>query len=537
MRHASRPNYQATNFANITPGAPPRSVLNRSRNYKTTFDAGFLIPIYVEEVLPGDTVSCRPRMFARMATPIFPVLDNLYLESWFFFVPNRLVWSNFKKFMGEQANPGDSTSYTIPQLVSPTNGFARGGVADYMGIPPLATTGTTHSVNALPFRAMNLIYNEWFRDQALQNSVTVNTGDGPDAESTYALLRRGKRKDYFTSSLPYPQKGDAVVLPLGTTAPVNFTLSTTNRPQFQNAAGTKWGSLEAATSVTDPTLKLEAGAGTFTGGEDLYWKQLGFSAATDLSTATAATVNQLRTAFQLQRLAEAEARGGTRYTEWVRTIFGVTSPDARLQRPEYLGGGSINISVNPVPVTGMNDSETRPIGNLGGYATASGTTGNWTFSSTEHGFIIGLACVRADLNYQQGTHRMWNRLTKADHYVPQLAHLGEQAVLNKEIYTDGTSADNDVWGYQERWSEYRYAPNIITGKLRTSDPLALDSWHLAQSFTTRPALNDTFIKETPPMSRVIAVTGEPHFIMDVYFEQKSARPMPTFSVPGMIDHF
>lgn len=528
-RASHKPNHT---FANIPSAEIPRSVFNRSRNYKTTFDAGYLIPIYVEEVLPGDTVTMRPTLFARMATPIFPVLDNIYLDSFFFFVPNRLVWTNFKKMMGEQANPGDSTSYTIPQLVSPTGGFARGGVADYMGIPPLATSGTTHSVNALPFRGMNLIYNEWFRDQALTNSVTVPTGDGPDAESTYPLLKRQKRKDYFTSALPAPQRGNAVTVPIGTSAPISVSTTNFNTGLVRKAAD------HAIDTAATSGLQRVSTTGLFqsTAGTNSIYDPNGTLIA-DLSTATAATVNQLRTAFQLQRLAEREARGGTRYTEWVRSMFGVTSPDARLQRPEYLGGGTINVSVNPVPVTGMNDSETRPIGNLGGYVTAMGSPDSFMFSATEHGFILGFAMVRAELNYQQGTHRMWNRLTKADHYVPALAHLGEQAVLNKEIYTDGTSADNDVWGYQERWSEYRYAPNLVTGKLRTSDPLALDSWHLAQHFTTRPALNTTFIEENPPFARVIAVTGEPHFIMDCYFQQKTARAMPTWSVPGMIDHF
>lgn len=523
---------QSHAFATIPKAEIPRSTFKRSHNVKTTFDAGYLIPFFIDECVPGDTIKLKATLFGRMTTPLYPLMDNMYLDVFWFSCAERLLWTNFKKMMGEQDNPADSTSFIMPVVTSPANGFARLGLEDYFGIPPLHSNGTggaTMSVRASWHRMYSLVWNTWFRDENLQNSVTVPTGDGPDASTTYTLLRRSKRKDYFTSSIPWPQKGTAVVLPLGTTAPVNLT--PTAAPTFWNKAPSTdvFGPLVGGTG--DPgsvTINYDNSAGQ---AGDLEWKTFGFTAVTDLATATAATINQIRTAFQIQRLYERDARGGTRYPEQILAHFGVTSDDARQQRPEFLGGGTLNINFNPVPHT---DADT---GMLGAFGTVVGGIPTVMKSFTEHSVIMGLVMVRADLNYQQGVNRMFHRSTKVDFYWPALAHLGEQAVLSKEIYTDGTAGDNDVWGYQERWAEMRYKPNIITGKLRSSDPLALDAWHLAQNFASRPLLNASFIVEDPPVDRVVGVPSEPDFILDGHIEFIHVRPMPTYSVPGLVDHF
>jgi hypothetical protein len=473
----------------------------------------------VEETLPGDTFNVNMTAFARMATPIFPIMDNVYMDTHFFAVPVRLIWDNWKKFNGEQVDPGDSIDYTVPTMTAPGAGYSNQTLHDYFGIPTLV--GNLEH-NSLWHRAYNLIYNEWFRDQNLQDSVIVDKGDGPDTYTNYTLLKRGKRHDYFTSCLPWPQKGDAVNLPLGTTAQIATDVTTgtdlgvysTQYSQFYKlgfGAGTK---LEI-----DGTGAVEA--------DRLY---------ADLSTATSATINQLREAFQIQKLLERDARGGTRYTEIVKSHFGVTSPDARLQRPEYLGGGSTPVNVTPIEQTSSTDA-TSPQGNLAAMATASITNHGFTKSFTEHCVILGLVSVRADLTYQQGLNRCFSRQTRYDFYWPALSHIGEQAVLNKEIYADGSAADENVFGYQERYAEYRYKPSMITGKFRSNDAQSLDAWHLSQEFSSLPGLNSTFIEENPPLDRVIAVPSEPHFIFDSYISMKCARPMPVYSVPGKIDHF
>lgn len=520
-----------------------RSTFNRSHGVKTTIDSGYLYPIFADEVVPGDSIRLTPRVFGRMATPLFPVLDNMYVQTFFFFVPLRLLWDNFQKFMGEQDNPGDSTAFLTPQVISPTGGFARGGMLDYLGVPPLATPPTTHSVNAWWCRAYNLIYKEWFRDQNLIDSPDILKDDGPDPESSYPLRRRAKPHDYFSSALPWPQKGGAVSVPIGTTAPVDFTF--TGSPQLGNnltvASQTAYGNLEseltAPGAAASPLVQINNNGGNWADGVPAYWRDLGFTGAADLAAATAATVNQLRTAFQLQIALERDARSGTRYTEIVRGRFGVISPDARLQRPEYLGGGRLNVSVNPVPNTAVG------VGNLGAFATVNGVAPTIVQSFTEHGVILGLVQVSADLNYQQGTNKMFHRRTRDDFYWPEYAHLGEQAIESREIYINGVgdpnlgTGDYSVFGYQERYAEMRYKPSVVTGKLRSSDPGTLDSWHLALSFGTRPELNQTFIEDQPPFSRVIAVPSEPQFIVDGFFDYYHTRPMPTYSVPGLIDHF
>lgn len=511
----------AHQFSQIPRAEIQRSSFNRSHGYKTTFDSGYLVPFYIDEVLPGDTFNLKCTLFARLATPIVPFMDNMFMETFFFFVPNRLLWDNWQKFNGEQENPDDSTDFLIPTIKN-TGSFTVGGIADYFGIP----TGVNNlEVNALPFRAYNLIYNEWFRDENLQDSLPVEKGDGPDDVANYKLVRRGKRHDYFTSSLPWPQKGPGVEIPLTGNAPI-----IQDRPVSSIPTGLGIGDISNPLS----SYRLNV-SGDFVYANPSFSNN-NYKLVADLSSVTSATINSLRQAFQVQRLYERDARGGTRYTEILRAHFGVVSPDARLQRPEYLGGSSSPININPVQQTSASDS-TTPQGNLAAYGLTSSKIHGFTKSFVEHGYIIGLVNVRADLTYQQGLQRMWFRQTRFDFYWPVLAHLGEQAVLNKEIYAQGTAADDDVFGYQERYAEYRYYPSLITGKFRSTYAQPLDMWHLSQKFDSLPTLSAQFIEDNPPVSRVIAIQDEPQFLLDTYFSLNCVRPMPVYSVPGLVDHF
>lgn len=515
-------------FSRVPKAEIQRSSFDRSFTHKTMFDSGYLVPIFRENVLPGDTHSLSVSSFCRLSTPLRPVMDNLYMDLHFWFVPWRLIWTNFRKFMGEQDNPGDSTTYLIPQMTSPTDGPAVGSLSDFLGIPTVGqvASGKTLTFNSFYHRCYNLIYNECYRDQNLQNSITVDKGDGPDTYSNYALLKSGVRHDYFTSALPSPQKGSAATIPLGTSARIAHDA---------NDAGelSVWSTVNGAyKKLTADTVSVEASNTTGSSANRLY---------ADLSSATAASVNLFRQAVQIQRFLEMDARGGTRYTELIQSHFHVTSPDFRLQRPEYLGGGTTNVNFYPVPQTSATGATgtTTAQGSLAAMAVQSGTGNGFTKSFTEHGFILGIARVRAELTYQQGLPREFSYQTKYDLYWPTFAHLGEQTILNKEIYaTDDTATqDTNVFGYQERYAEYRYRPSMVTSKYRSTASGTLDVWHFARKFTSLPTLGDTFIKEAPPVDRIVAVNTEPQFYADFHFRFRSARPMPMYGVPGFIDRF
>lgn len=511
-------------FSEVPSAEIPRSMFNRSHGHKTTFDADWLVPILVDDVIPGDTYNVSVQHFARIGSPfIHPLMDNLYLETFYFFVPYRLLWDNWEKFMGARTDPSDSIDYTIPKVSSNTGkNLATSGtheeLCNYLGLPYNTNVDMTE-FSALPFRAYNLIYNEWFRDQNLQDSLPVSTGDGPDAgSSAYNLKKRGKRHDYFTSSLPWPQKGDAVDLPLAGQAPIQYVEGGADLT-IQNPSGT-W------VDMTSSGTKLIAGVAD-PSGDQLY---------ADMTAVSGATINDLRLAFQTQRLLERDARSGTRYNEMILAHYGVTVPDFRVQRPEFLGGGSSIINTHEVPNT--SDTATADQAELSAYGTSAGNHG-FTQSFVEHGVIIGLANVRGDITYSQGAERYWFKDTRYDFYFPVLSMIGEQSVLNREIYYQNAAADEQVFGYQERYAEYRYKPSRVSGLFAVDHSAGLDSWHLSEDFSVLPTLGDTFIQSSTggPLDRAITVTSEPHIICDFFFDMKCARPMPTWGVPGNLDRF
>ena len=518
-------------FSEVPRADIPRSSFNRSHGHKTTFDADYLVPILIDDVIPGDTFNVNCSFFARLATPLYPIMDNLYLETFYFFVPYRLLWTNWEKFCGAQDDPGDSIDFTVPAISAATTSTwcdpasYDGTLPDYMGLPMVSSIDLSE-ISAMPFRAYNLIWNEWFRDQNLQNSVTVDVDDGPDATGNYTLLKRGKRHDYFTSCLPWPQKGTAVATPLGTTAPIMLDGATTGDTAgvYVSDSDTVIRSLEVNTTQVE--------VDTATTATDLL--------VADLSSASAATINEIRLAFQTQRLLERDARSGTRYNETILAHFGVTVPDFRVQRPEFLGGGSSPINITPVAQTTYQGTPTQPDakGSLAGFGTVSGQHG-FTKSFVEHGLIIGLANARADITYQQGLERYWSKSTRYDFYYPVLSQIGEQSVLNSEIYYQNAAADDNVFGYQERYAEYRYKPSRVSSLMRSSSDETLEVWHLSEDFSSLPTLGSSFIESNTgtPLDRAIAVSTQPHFIADFHFDMRCARPMPLYGVPGNLDHF
>lgn len=521
-----------------------RTKFDRSHVYKTTFNSGKLIPIFVDEVLPGDTTRMSVNYFARLATPIKPIMDNIYLDWFFFFVPNRLVWDHWQNFCFEQEDPDDSTDYVVPTITGNgnSNNAYLGSLWDYFGLP-VNTSGDLSGISALPFRAVYLIFNEWFRDENLQKSVKIQKGDtnevldssrssdqpswvfssGTDIVAGLACPPRGKRHDYFTSALPWTQKGPGVDISLTGNAPIMATTDTNPVPHVPGIYVARDGASDTRfSSMTWDTDPSRASSG---------------SVYADLSNISSVTINGLRTAFQMQKFYERLARGGSRYTEVLRSFFGVVSPDARLQRPEFLGSFTKMVMVNPIAQTSATDN-TSPQGNLSAYGVTASKFHGFTKSFVEHGYIIGFVCARADLTYQQGINKMWLRSTVYDFYWPTFAHLGEQAIELREIYAQGTAEDTKVFGYQERYAEYRYKPSQITGKFRSSVIDGnLDVWHLSQFFSNAPTLNEEFITENPPIKRIIAVQDEPEFLLDVGFRYTTVRPMPMFGTPGLVDHF
>ena len=536
-----------------------RTKFDRSHVYKTTFNSGKLIPVFIDEVLPGDTTRMSVNYFARLATPIKPIMDNIYLDWFFFFVPNRLVWEHWQNFCFEQEDPDDNTDYVIPTVSATGNSENAyiGSLWDYFGLP-VNTSGNLSGISALPFRGVYLIWNEWFRDENLQKTVKIQKGDtnevlnstrsaeqpswvftsGTNIVPGLACPPRGKRHDYFTSALPWTQKGPGVSIGLAGTAPVqgNFSISgfqtgtvtaedSDNSLQALAVAG-KVGRISGYPEITSwPTKNVTVGGLSQSG---LY---------ANLDDSSIFTINSLRTAFQMQKFYERLARGGSRYTEVLRSFFGVVSPDARLQRPEFLGSFTKMVNVNPIAQTSATD-DTSPQGNLSAYGVTAAKFHGFTKSFVEHGYIFGFVCARADLTYQQGINKMWLRSTVYDFYWPTFAHLGEQAIELREIYAQGSEADKTVFGYQERYAEYRYKPSQITGKFRSSVTGGnLDVWHLSQFFKNAPTLNEEFIVENPPIERIIAVPSEPEFLLDIGFRYTTVRPMPMFGTPGLVDHF
>lgn len=520
--------------AALAPGAEiPRSTFNRSHSLKTTIDSDDLVPIYVDEVLPADTFRMKCSALIRLNSPtLHPLMDNLYADIHFFFVPSRTLWAQFEKFHGAQDNPGDSISFTIPALSSTTNIniTTADALLGYMGLP-WVTSLDGSEINALPFRAYNKIWNDWYRDENLQNSITELTTNGPDGHGNYTLQKRGKRFDYFTGALPSPQKGAAVELGLAGTAyvegiGVGLADTTTAGPTTYR---TPVGNVAFSDYYTDVSDTIALDGKTTDGEPNVY---------VDLSTASAFSVNDIRMAFQTQRLLERDMRSGTRYVEHLAAHYGITNyPDGRLQRPEYLGGGTINVQINSVPNT--SEDATQKQGELTGFGVGAGQA-YFSKSFVEHGYVLGLVSVRSDLTYSQGLDRMWSRSTRYDFAYPVLANVGEEAILDKEIYyNSGDGMNDDVWGYTPRYESYRFKNSRLTGLMHVDHASTLASWHLSEDFGSRPSLNANFIQgnTVTPLDRAIALPSEPQFNCDFYFDLRCARPLPLYGIPGNIDRF
>lgn len=518
-------------FSNVPEANIQRSRINRSFTYKTTCSEGYLIPFYNDIMYPGDTFIGRATIFGRMATPVFPIMDNLFVDTFYFGVPWRLVWDKFQEFMGEVNRSGEITTYEIPHRTV-TTAYEANSLEDYFGLPT-KVTGYSHSI--LPLRAYALIYNDWFRSDYLQDPINIEFGDyNEDSvnnyDDKYVLMRRGKRFDYYTSCLPFPQAGPGVEISLTGNAPVfgdgqrlglapggaadpvgYISMSSNVGAILRNANGSEWETSQEAFVTSD---RSKSGL------------------LADLSDIAAITINTLREAFAMQQFLERLAVGGNRYTEIVYSMFGVKSPDARLQRPEFLGHGQARININPVEQTAQS-SETSPQGNLAAYAVFRNEHHAFSYSATEHMIILGLLSIRADLTYQQPLWKQWSYKTREELYWPQFSHLGEQAVYTREIDCRGTESDSTVFGYQERYGECRYYPSLITGLFKSNTDSGLDRWHLSQDFAKAPVLNSDFIADNPPVSRVVAVPSEPHFYIDIYMDLQCIRPMPIYSTPGL----
>lgn len=549
-----------SHFSQLPKADIQRSRFDRSSSVKTTFNVGDIVPFYVDEVLPGDTFDIKTSKVVRMQSLVTPVMDNIYLDTYFFFVPNRLTWEHWQQFNGENTESAwiPTVEYQVPQLTAPSGGWSIGTIADYMGIP----TGVSGlSVNALPFRAYALIMDQWFRDENLTDPLNISLGDvtqtgsnGSNYISDVVLggmpFKAAKYHDYFTSCLPAPQKGPDVLLPLGDKVPVSTSVYDPKPGEpWTPSPGLVFGDQVDSTLTASTSLLFERSIPPDPGAAVTFQipkaqGQVGqgmipLNLYADLSTATAATINQLRLAFQIQKLYEKDARGGTRYIEILKSHFGVTSPDSRLQRAEYLGGNRIPININQVLQTSQT-SDQSPQGNPTGQSLTTDTHRDFVKSFVEHGFVIGVMVARYDHTYQQGLERFWSRKDRFDYYWPVFAHIGEQAVKNREIYAQGTSADDEVFGYQEAWADYRYKPNRVSGEMRSSAPQSLDVWHLADDYDSQPYLSDEWIREDKAtVDRVLAVSSNlsAQLFCDIYVNNRTTRPMPVYSIPGLIDHF